>query len=142
MIKKRNKMTRQSFDLNSNPFVSLIKLALLIAIIFYFAKVRYEYGGGLGVDSIFISVCILVAFLYVSTFKTVITVNNEQVKLRVYRNLVGIKLVSLKSKNKLYCRRFTSKDCLEISDYLKEYNLIFEDLNGQKLKVTLDSVHK
>jgi hypothetical protein len=121
----------------SNNAINILKLLFLIAVVFLIAKIRFELGGGWMVDSIFISVCIFLAFLFHVSSEAEITCNGDLIKIKLMKNLLGVKVVSISVKNKNLFRKVTTLNVINVEQIFENRTLIISDMNQSKVEVSI-----
>jgi hypothetical protein len=123
--------------LKSNNLINLLKLILLIAAVFFVSKMRFELGGGLMADLIFIPVCIFLAFLFNVSSEAKIICNGEHLKIKLIKNIIGIKIVSVSDKNGNLFRKITTLSTLNIKHIFENRTLVISDMNQSKVEVSI-----
>lgn len=123
--------------LKSNNVINILILIVLIAAVFFIAKMRFELGGGLMVDLIFFPVCILFAFLFHVSSEAEITCNGEQVKIKLMKNLIGVKFVSVSNKNGNLFRKITTLSTINLKQIFENRTLVISNMNQTKVEVII-----
>ncbi|MCT6700507.1 hypothetical protein [Rheinheimera sp. 4Y26] len=123
--------------LKSNNIINFLKIILLIAAVFFISKMRFELGGGLMVDLIFIPVCIFLAFLFNVSSEAKIIFNGEHLKVKLMKNIIGIKIVSVSNKNGNLFRKITTLSTIKIKNIFENRTLVISDMNQSKVEVSI-----
>lgn len=123
--------------LKSSKVINILILIVLIAAIFFIAKMRFELGGGLIVDLVFFPVCILFAFLFHVSSEAEITCNGEQVKIKLMKNLIGVKFISISNKNGSLFRKITTLGTIKLKQIFANRTLVISNMNQTKVEVII-----
>lgn len=127
----------EKFVLKNNSFANFLKLIALIAFVFFIAKMRFEIGGSWLVDSLFIFACILLAFLFSVSAEVSIIIDDRYVKVKLVKNLLGVKLVSIYEENTVLYRKLTTGRSINANQVFDDNALMISDMNQSKVEVRL-----
>jgi hypothetical protein len=123
--------------LKGKNVTNILKLIILVTAIFFIAKVRFELGGGWLVDSIFIFACSIFAFLYSVSSEAKITCNGEQVKVKLLKNLLGVKFVSISNGKGALFKKITTSSTINLEHIFENRVLSITDMNQSKVEVSI-----
>ena len=132
-----NSRYNEKFALKNNNLTNVLKLIALITFVFLIAKFRFEIGGSWLVDSLFIFTCILLAFLFSVSSEASITIDDRHVKVKLMKNLLGVKLVSIYEKNTVVFRKLTTGRSVKVNQFFEDNALVISDMNQSKVEVSL-----
>lgn len=126
--------------LKTNLYSNIFKLLLLMVLVFFAAKIRFELGAGWLVDTIFISFCILTAFSYAISYTANFKVDNQELIITVYRNLLGFKLIRVKVSSGFTKSIFTTAKKNTLTGLVEKGNIVIEGLDQDNICVTFEPI--
>ncbi len=127
----------KKFVLKNNNLTNVLKLIALIAFVFLITKMRFEIGGSWLVDTLFVFTCILLAFLFSVSAEVSTTIDDRYVKVKLIKNLLGVKLVYIYEKNTVVFRKLTTGRTININQVIDDYAIVLPDMNQSTVEVSM-----